>query len=209
MHKAIFLDRDGTLNRDTHYLIHFRDFELMPGVVEALKLMQDLGYALFVVSNQSGVARGYFHLNQVMELNWRIRDFFADQGIKFTDMVICPHHPEGKVFPYNRACECRKPHPGMLIGLAKRYHLDMRASYMVGDRLLDAQAGQAAGAEGILVGPEWGSTHTSQAKNVTPVTPAIDLTTGFREFASLLAFAQSLSPVNSPAANQAAYPEAR
>jgi D-glycero-D-manno-heptose 1,7-bisphosphate phosphatase len=201
MQQAIFLDRDGTLNRDTHYLIHFRDFELLPDVLPALKIMQGLGYALFVVSNQSGVARGYFHLNQVMELNWRIRDFFASEGINFKDMVICPHHPEGKVSPYNRPCHCRKPKPGMIQAMVKRYHLNMSGSYMVGDRLLDAQAGQAAGVEGILIG-------TRNAENVTPVTSRIDIRPEFREFASLLAFAQSLSPADSQASHQAAYPQA-
>lgn len=185
---AIFLDRDGTLNVDTHYLIRFEDFQVIPGVEEALKIMQDQGYQLFVVSNQSGVARGYFTIEQVMELNWRIKDYFADRGIRITDMVICPHLPEGKVAKFSKKCSCRKPLPGMILGLLERYPIDKKGSYMVGDRRLDVISGQAAGLQGVRVGPRLS-------------TDSIDTTDDFREFATLLDFARSLGPVKSGAAN--------
>jgi D-glycero-D-manno-heptose 1,7-bisphosphate phosphatase len=179
MHKAVFLDRDGTLNRNTHYLIDFKDFEVLPGVLESLTILQDLGYQLFVVSNQSGVARGYFTLDAVMLLNIKIRDFFAENGITISDMVICPHHPEGKVADFSTHCFCRKPKPGMISWLAKRYHLDVKQSYMAGDRRIDAQAGMASGATGVLIGAD--SSESS-----------IDMPPEFREFPTLLAFAESL-----------------
>ncbi len=185
---AIFLDRDGTLNVDTQYLIRFEDFKVIPGVEEALKDLQNKGYQLFVVSNQSGVARGYFTLDQVMELNWRIKDYFANQGIHFADMVICPHLPEGKVAKFSKNCSCRKPLPGMILELLERYPIDVKGSYMVGDRLIDVISGQAAGLQGVRIG-----TRLS--------TDSIDTTDDFREFATLLDFARSLGPVKSGVAN--------
>jgi D-glycero-D-manno-heptose 1,7-bisphosphate phosphatase len=185
--KAIFLDRDGTINEDTGYLNDFRDFKMLSGVELALKRFQDLGFQLFVVSNQSGVARGYFTLEQVMQLNLRIRDFFREKGIGFTDMAICPHHPEGSIPEYTRNCLCRKPLPGMIVDLIKRYHIDPMASYMVGDRDIDVQAGLAAGVKGILIGkkPDYSFLDTKTQSTHTHST----------EFASLLDFAQSLGRV--------------
>lgn len=179
MDKAVFLDRDGTINRNTHYLIDFNEFEVLPGVLEGLQILQEMGYRLFVVSNQSGVARGYFTLDQVMLLNIRIRDFFEEKGITISDMVICPHHPEGKIATYSTDCFCRKPKPGMISWLAERYHLDVKQSFMVGDRLIDAQAGHLAGARGVLIEPDSAQT-------------PVDMASEFREFPSLFAFAQSL-----------------
>ncbi len=179
MHKAVFLDRDGTLNRNTEYLIDFKDFELLPGVLEGLHLLQKMGYRLFVVSNQSGVARGFFTLDQVMDLNEKIRDFFAAHGITIEDMVICPHHPNGQVAEFSRKCFCRKPKPGMISWLAKHYHLDVTQSYMAGDRELDARAGISAGTQGVLIAPN-PSESRSEPHVEIPVFP------------SLLAFAQSL-----------------
>src|SRR5258708_39942635 len=95
--KAVFLDRDGTLNKNTHYLIDFEDFELMPGVATALRLLQDLDYRLFVVSNQSGVARGIFPFEAVEELHGKITRHLAGLGIHLEEIAFCPHHPEGKV----------------------------------------------------------------------------------------------------------------
>ena len=184
---AIFLDRDGTLHRDTGYLIRFEDFEPLPGVEEALTLMQHQGFRLFVVSNQSGVARGYFSMEAVLDLNQKIQEYFKSKGIDIEEVIVCPHHPDGIVAEYSRECECRKPKPGMLLDLAHRYHLDLKHSYMVGDHPRDAEAGMAAGATGVLI-------HANFAGSV-------DNQTRLKEFPSILEFARSLRGAHAYHAN--------
>jgi D-glycero-D-manno-heptose 1,7-bisphosphate phosphatase len=180
---AVFLDRDGTLCEDPGYLIRFEDFRPLPDVVEALRLLQELGFRLFVASNQSGVARGLFTLEEVEALNAKIRDFFQARGVNLEEMAICPHHPEGAVATYARDCECRKPKPGMLLDLARRHHLDLPRSYMVGDRDRDAEAGLAAGAFGVRIG---------EKKKPFRLDPGGRL----MEFDSLLTFARTLRGMN-------------
>lgn len=185
--KAVFLDRDGTLNRNTHYLIDFEDFELLPGVESALRLLQDLDYRLFVVSNQSGVARGFFPYEAVEALHARIQSHLADLGIRLEELVFCPHHPEGKVEPFVGDCDCRKPKAGMLRYLAGKYGLDMSGSFMVGDSESDARAGIAAGAAGVWLRPE---------AAVRPLTGRVDNGANIKEFVSLLDFAESLRDID-------------
>jgi D-glycero-D-manno-heptose 1,7-bisphosphate phosphatase len=175
---AIILDRDGTLHRDTGYLCRFEDFEPLPGVEEALSILRDEGFRLFVASNQSGVARGFFPLEDVLTLNAKIREYFREKDINLEEMVVCPHHPEGKVALYTGECDCRKPKPGMLLDLARRYGLDLARSYMVGDHPRDARAGIAAGATGVLINPNSGG--------------LVDKNMRLKEFPSLLDFARSL-----------------
>jgi len=173
---AVFLDRDGTLHKDSGYLIRFEDFEPLPGIVEALQILRDKGYRLFVASNQSGVARGFFTLEAVLQFNQRMQEFFLLVGVNLEEIAVCPHHPEGTVEPYNRDCECRKPKPGMLLDLADRHHLDLRRSFMAGDNLRDAEAGVLAGATGVLIPPP------GTAKS-------LDKGGRIKEFESLLEFA--------------------
>ncbi len=175
---AVILDRDGTLHRDTGYLIRFEDFEPLPGVEEALILLRDAGFRLFVAGNRSGVARGFFSLEQVLALNVKIREYFQSRGIDIEDWVVCPHHPEGTVAAYARECDCRKPKPGMLLDLARRHGLDLSRSYMVGDHPRDAEAGIAAGATGVLI--------RANSKG------SLDKQKGLKEFPSILEFANSV-----------------
>lgn len=186
--RAIFLDRDGTLHEDKGYLIRFEDFRPLPGVVEALQLLQSGGFRLFVASNQSGVARGMFSLEEVLSLNRKIQEYFRGFGINIEEMAICPHHPQGIVGLYARDCECRKPKPGMLFDLALRHGLDLPRSFMVGDNLRDAQAGSAAGATGVLIPSN-------------PDAIRLDSHEGFREFGSLLEFAQRVTGAETSHAN--------
>lgn len=181
--KAVFLDRDGTLNRNTHYLIDFAEFELIPGVEDALRILQDLGYRLYGVSNQSGVARGYFTYAAVEDLNRSIIADLGARGIRLEEIVFCPHHPEGIVTEYAKACECRKPAPGMLKDLARKYGLDLSRSYMVGDSESDALAGMNAGAQGVWIRPE--ATVQNDLRQV-------DNPRKIKEFPSLLDFARNL-----------------
>jgi histidinol-phosphate phosphatase family protein len=124
------------------------------------------------------VARGYFSLEDVLTLNAKIQEYFRKKDINLEEMVICPHHPEGKVAFYARECDCRKPKPGMLLDLARRHGLDLARSYMVGDHPRDAKAGMAAGATGVLIHANSGG--------------LVDKNMRLKEFPSLLDFARSL-----------------
>jgi D-glycero-D-manno-heptose 1,7-bisphosphate phosphatase len=176
---AIFLDRDGTLCRDAVYMIRFEDFEPLPEIDEALRMLQEDGYRLFVATNQSGVARGLFSEEAVETLNGQIQAYFRDKGIHIEDFAVCPHHPEGSVAAYARECDCRKPKPGMLFDLARKHGLDLERSYMVGDMLRDVQAGLSAGARAVLIPPREGAS-------------SLDNTGRLKEFRILAAFARSL-----------------
>jgi D-glycero-D-manno-heptose 1,7-bisphosphate phosphatase len=176
---AIILDRDGTLCRDAVYMIRFEDFEPLEGVDEALRLLQEAGYRLFVATNQSGVARGLFSLEAVEALNGKIRQYFLEKGANIEDFAVCPHHPEGTVPAYTGECLCRKPRPGMLLDLARKHGLDLTRSYMVGDMARDVEAGLAAGARAVLIPP--------QDKG-----SSLDNVPRLKEFKSLLDFARSV-----------------
>jgi D-glycero-D-manno-heptose 1,7-bisphosphate phosphatase len=184
--KAIFLDRDGTINLNTHYLIDFGDFELLPGSERALRIFQDLGYRLFVVSNQSGIARGYFTYEAVEDLHRKVDVYLASLGITIDGFAFCPHHPEGSVAAYTKVCDCRKPMPGMLRSLAEKHGVDLAQSFMVGDHDFDAQTGLNAGAGGVWLRP---GTTPGNARRQVDNPPKI------KEFASLLDFAESLREI--------------
>lgn len=166
------------MHRDAVYMIRFEDFEPLPGVEEALRLLQGAGYRLFGATNQSGVARGYFPLEAVHELNGKIRAYFRERGADIEEIAVCPHLPGAPVAEYDRECDCRKPAPGMLLDLARRYHLDLSRSYMVGDLERDGLAGVAAGAQGVLIPGE--------------NRPKVDSTAVLKEFRTLLEFAKNV-----------------
>ena len=164
MKKAIFLDRDGTINRDVNFLIDFKDFELIEGSLEALKILQDLDYHLFIVSNQSGIARGYLDEARLAEIHARLTELLLERGVRIAGIYYCPHLPEGTVARYAVECDCRKPKPGLILQAAREHGIDLSASYIVGDRLRDVEAGRAAGCRSILIGEgkqEWSATATS------------------------------------------------
>ncbi|MCX6131082.1 MAG: HAD family hydrolase [Proteobacteria bacterium] len=141
-----FLDRDGVLVKDTGYVYKVEDLEILPGVPEALQLLHDKGYWLVVVSNQAGIARGYFQVDDVevfhMELQKQLK---ARLGFGIDAFFYCPHHPEGSVAEYSISCRCRKPKPGLLEAAAQDLAIDWSRSFMVGDRASDTQCGLNAG----------------------------------------------------------------
>jgi D-glycero-D-manno-heptose 1,7-bisphosphate phosphatase len=149
---AVFLDRDGTLIHDTGYLNRLSQIKLFPQTVPALKLLRKAGFYLFVVSNQSGVARGYFRESMVKKTNQAIQALLKSKGAGIDRFFYCPHHPQGKVKSFSKACGCRKPRPGMVKEAAKKFPIDLKKSYVVGDKvddLLLAQRARLAG--GLLV----------------------------------------------------------
>jgi histidinol-phosphate phosphatase family protein len=148
---AIFLDRDGTLLEDVPYNVDPSRMRLAPGATRALPVLAQLGAALFVISNQSGVALGKFAIEALGPVETRLRELCKSHGATLDGVYWCPHHPGGIVKRYGRACACRKPKPGMLRRAAREHGLDLRASWFVGDILDDVEAGCRAGCRTILL----------------------------------------------------------
>ena len=142
--RAVFLDRDGTIMEDSNYVGEIERVTLIPCAKRALKRLQDAGFKLFIVTNQSGVGRGYFTREAVEQIHAHLDEQFAAAGVKFDRYYVCPHHPEDN-------CECRKPKPKFLRDAAAEFGLDMARCFMVGDRPSDIQAGINAGTKTILV----------------------------------------------------------
>jgi len=140
--KAAFLDRDGVINIDTGYVGRIKDFKFKDGIFELLKLLQNLGFTLFIVTNQSGIARGYYNEEDFYKLTEWMKEEFKKEGIEIKDVRFCPHHPD-----ITGECECRKPKPGMILELAKEYGIDLKNSIMIGDSDRDIEAAKRAGIE--------------------------------------------------------------
>ena len=149
--KAVFFDRDGTLNVDVHYLYRPEDFQWTPEAVEAIEYCHQQGYLVVVITNQSGVARGYYTEAEVQRLHQWMNEELARQGTKPIDaFYYCPHHPQGKVAAYTKECSCRKPQPGMLLQACREMNIEPARSYMIGDSPRDVEAGEKAGIKGVL-----------------------------------------------------------
>ena len=143
--KACFLDRDGCLIEERNYLSDPAQVCLCPGVPEALRLLEENGYLRIVVSNQSGIARGYFTMEQLRAVERRIDELLAEHGVRVDAWYYCPHHKKGVVPEYAVDCDCRKPLPGMLLRAAEDFSLDRKQCIMIGDRISDLRAGLSAG----------------------------------------------------------------
>jgi D-glycero-D-manno-heptose 1,7-bisphosphate phosphatase len=151
MNKAVFLDRDGTINKEVNYLSKPEDLEILPGVFEALKIFRDNGYKLIVISNQAGLAKGIFTHTDLESVNMELDRQLLAQSIQLDGFYFCPHHPEGKVPELTTECKCRKPAPGLLLQAMLEHKVDPEKSYMIGDKLLDVAAGKQAGCKSGLV----------------------------------------------------------
>lgn len=155
--RAIFLDRDGTLNDDAGYVHRWEDWRWLPGALEALARFKAAGWFLAVVSNQSGIARGLFDERDLHALHARINAQLRPLGAAIDAWYHCPHLPE-----ISGPCVCRKPAPGLLLQAAREWGIDPSASWMIGDRLRDAQAGRAAGCRSILLRTGWGEKEAAE-----------------------------------------------
>mgnify|MGYP005788098411 CR=1 FL=1 len=152
MNKAVFLDRDGTINVDKYYLHKKEDFEFIPGVVQGLKLLSEEGYLLIIITNQSGIGRGYYTEAEFNKLNeWMLRQL-EEWGVSITDVYFCPHLPDASIEKYRVVCECRKPKLGMFQKAMDDYQIDLSMSYAIGDRLRDCMICEETDCHGFLIG---------------------------------------------------------
>lgn len=150
MKKVIFLDRDGVINVDVNYLYRIEDLTFMPGALEALALAVRAGYELIVVTNQSGVARGYYTEEDVKKLHAHMGEVLAAARAPILRFYYCPHHEKGTVPAYTMVCDCRKPEPGMILKAMEDYSIDRAKSFMIGDKSSDVEAAHRAGLDGYL-----------------------------------------------------------
>ena len=148
---AVFLDKDGTLVENVPYNADPAKMLLAPGAAEGIRLLHQNGFRLFVVSNQSGVARGHFALDDLIRVEERLRALMAGAGAVLHGFYFCPHHPDGSVAEYSTRCDCRKPQPGMILNAARDHAVDLTRSWFVGDILDDVEAGRRAGCRTILI----------------------------------------------------------
>jgi D-glycero-D-manno-heptose 1,7-bisphosphate phosphatase len=187
---AAFLDRDGVVNIDHGYTARIEEFEFVPGTLAAARTLAQAGYALVVITNQSGIGRGLYSLRDFEQLTDWMRARFAQAGAPLAGVYFCPHHPTEAPGEYRRNCDCRKPAPGMLLAAARELALDLSRSILFGDRDSDLLAAQAAGVpQRVLLGT-----------NGTRV-PAADsplATARFRSLADAVA-AMNVTPANATA----------
>lgn len=148
--KAVFLDRDGVLNYDSGY-VHDKDhWEWIPGAISSIKQMNDNGWLVFVVTNQAGIARGMYSERDVRALHSWVSKQLAANGAHVDAFSYCPHHPDAKIEKYRKICKCRKPEPGMIMDILKKWNVNLKDSFLVGDKESDILAGKAAGLKTVL-----------------------------------------------------------
>ncbi|MGE5548219.1 MAG: D-glycero-beta-D-manno-heptose 1,7-bisphosphate 7-phosphatase [Solirubrobacterales bacterium] len=155
--RYVLVDRDGTINVDKHYLSDPDGLELIPGAAEGLRLLTEKGFGIAVLTNQSGVARGYFGAEQLERIHARLKEMLAEQGVQVAGIYICPHGPDDD-------CTCRKPLPGMVEQAVAELGFDPREAFMIGDKQADVDLGKAVGATAILVRTGYGAETEAKGK---------------------------------------------
>lgn len=153
---AVFMDRDGTINEQMGYINHLSRFHILPGVPEAIKLLNENGYLVIVITNQSGVARGYYPISLIQEIHTYMRESLKKEGANIDAVFFCPHYPRGKVEEYSRECDCRKPKTGMIKQARESFDIDMSISYMIGDHFTDLEMAHNCGLRSIMVKTGYG-----------------------------------------------------
>ena len=151
MNKAFFLDRDGTINIDKGYVHTPEEFEFIEGVIDAIKAMNDAGYLVIVITNQAGIARGYYTVEEMHALHKYINEELEKFDAKIDAFYYCPHHPVHGIGELKTECDCRKPNAGMLRQAISDFDIDVSISYLIGDKPWDVEAGKRVGVRGFLV----------------------------------------------------------
>jgi len=151
MNRAVFLDRDGTVNEEVGYLTDLKQLRLIHGAGAAIRKLSEAGYKIVLVTNQSGVARGYFPESFVHETHALLEQLLRNEGARIDAIYYCPHHPTAGESRYTMECDCRKPGTGMIDRAARDLDIDVKTSFIVGDKWSDVELGQRAGAHTILV----------------------------------------------------------
>ncbi len=175
---AVFLDRDGTINEQMGYINHISRFHLLPGVAEAIRRLNEARIPVIVVTNQSGLARGYFPAELLTAVHEKMVTLLAEHGAHVDGIYICPHHPEAKREEYRVNCDCRKPKTGLLVQAAKDLGLDLVRSFVVGDRWSDLKTAANCGATPVLVLTGYGSgdaLYIGPSQEVQPAMVGVDL----------------------------------
>jgi D-glycero-D-manno-heptose 1,7-bisphosphate phosphatase len=165
--RAVFLDRDGTIIEEVGYLDRPERVEFFPWTIDAVRVLNSAGLAVVLVSNQSGVARGFFTETIVDEVHQRMATMLAEGGARIDRYYYCPHHPDGKVPEFARTCDCRKPGRGLVDRAARELGIDPARSFVVGDRWLDVALGRAIGAQAVLVRTGYGAGEEKQPGDIT------------------------------------------
>lgn len=169
--KAVFLDRDGTINEEMGYINHVSRLQVFGFVPKAIKILNDCGYLVFIITNQSGIARGYFTENLVQEVHSRLLKIVSEEHGKIEKIYYCPHHPTEGSDKYRLDCPCRKPKPGMIETAQKEFNIALNQSYIIGDRYKDIEFGQALGLKTILVLTGYGIGEYTYQKDTWPNQP--------------------------------------
>ncbi|KKT12909.1 MAG: hypothetical protein UW76_C0033G0002 [Parcubacteria group bacterium GW2011_GWF2_44_8b] len=152
MQKAVFLDRDGSINKEVCYLHKLSEIEIMENVPQAIKKLKGMGYLTIVVSNQPVIAKGLATEKEIKDINEKINELIKEQsGFGIDRFYFCPHHPDADLEKYRKICNCRKPSSGLLIKASEDFGIDLKKSWMIGDRISDIVAGNAVGCRTILI----------------------------------------------------------
>jgi D-glycero-D-manno-heptose 1,7-bisphosphate phosphatase len=151
MKRAIFMDRDGTVSDEVGYLNHVSRLRVLPFAAPAIRAVNESDLLAILVTNQAGVARGYFKEEMIGRVHERLVEELAAEGARLDAIYYCPHHPTAGEPPYRQACDCRKPRPGLLERAAREHDVDLTASYMIGDKYSDVALAHVVGAKGVLV----------------------------------------------------------
>ena len=160
---AIFLDRDGVINEEVSYLSNPDDFRFIDGSIKAMKILKDLGYLLIVITNQAGIARGYFSEKVLQQIHQKMIRVLDTCDASLDDIFYCPHHPN-----FTGPCECRKPQPGMILVAAKKHDIRLDQSFMVGDTLGDIETGYNAKCKTVLVMTGYGREEVKKIDKIEP-----------------------------------------
>ena len=175
---AVFLDRDGTINEQMGYINHISRFQILPGVAAAIRKLNEARIPVVVVTNQSGLARGYFPAELLVAVHEKMAALLAEQGAHVDGIYVCPHHPEAKKEEYRLNCDCRKPKTGLLVRAAAEMYLDLAHSFVVGDRWSDLKTAEACGALPVLVLTGYGrgdAQYIGPTQEVQPAFVGVDL----------------------------------